>query len=241
MIAALLASVWGFLTNNIIFFACYIGSGNTFPPPLSKAEEAKLITMLDSGSKEARDKLIEHNLRLVAHIAKKYTVNGHDADDLLSIGTIGLIKGVSNFSSAKKTKLSTFLAKCIQNEILMYLRSGKKLRHEILLSNALGGDSEGNELTFSDIISDEDESVINEVAHNLRLKALYDKIGSVLTEREVYIISRRYGLFGYPEQTQNEIAESLDISRSYVSRIEKKAIEKLREALGIELPEAKSE
>ena len=241
MISVLLASVWGFLTNNIIFFACYISSGNTFPPPLSKAEEAKLITMLDSGSKEARDKLIEHNLRLVAHIAKKYTVNGHDADDLLSIGTIGLIKGVSNFSSAKKTKLSTFLAKCIQNEILMYLRSGKKLRHEILLSNALGGDSEGNELTFNDIISDEDESVINEVAHNLRLKALYDKIGDVLTKREVYIISRRYGLFGYPEQTQNEIAESLDISRSYVSRIEKKAIEKLREALGIELPEAKSE
>ncbi len=241
MISVLLASVWGFLTNNIIFFACYIGSGNTFPPPLSKAEEAKLITMLDSGSKEARDKLIEHNLRLVAHIAKKYTVGGHDADDLLSIGTIGLIKGVSNFSSAKKTKLSTFLAKCIQNEILMYLRSGKKLRHEILLSNALGGDSEGNELTFSDIISDEDESVINEVAHNLRLKALYDKIGDVLTEREVYIISRRYGLFGCVEQTQNEIAESLDISRSYVSRIEKKAIEKLREALGIELHKTKSE
>lgn len=235
MISALIASVWGFLTNNIIFFACYISQGSTFPPQLSKAEEYALIEELDKGSKEARDKLIEHNLRLVAHIAKKYTVNGHDADDLLSIGTIGLIKGVSGYSSAKKTKLSTFLAKCIQNEILMYLRAGKKLRHEVLLSNALGGDSEGNELTLNDIISDEDESVINEVAHNLRMKALYDKIGDTLTDREIYIISRRYGLFGYPEQTQNEIAESLDISRSYVSRIEKKAIGKLREALGIEL------
>ncbi|MDP4118010.1 MAG: RNA polymerase sporulation sigma factor SigK [Bacillota bacterium] len=227
LLIAFFSAIWGFISSNIVFFACYIG-GNTFPAPLSAAKEAELLERLEKGDACARDCLIEHNLRLVAHIAKKYTACGHDADDLLSIGTIGLIKGVSSYARGKHTKLSTFLAKCIQNEILMYLRSRKKLQKEVSLSDALGNDSEGNEITFFDIIADEDESVINEVALRIQVGILYEKIGNVLDTRESYIITKRYGLCGEPERTQNEIASSLGISRSYVSRIEKKALEKLR-------------
>ena len=231
MLTALFSAIWGFFSSNMVFFACYIGSTGTFPAPLSAKEEAFLLDALEQGDENARNKLIEHNLRLVAHIAKKYTITGHDADDLLSIGTIGLIKGVSAYSSDKHTKLSTFLAKCIQNEILMFLRSGKMLQNEVSLSDALGGDSEGNELTFQDVMSTEEESVINEVARHLQIKLLYEKMGNLLDERETYIVVHRYGLCGNQEKTQNEIAEKLGISRSYVSRIEKKAIEKLRQSL----------
>ena len=214
-----------------MFFACYINCTGSFPPALSANEENQLIEKMLSGDENARNLLIEHNLRLVAHIVKKYTTPTCTADDLLSIGTIGLIKGVSAYSKDRRTKLSTFLAKCIQNEILMYFRSGKKTQNEVSLSDALGNDSDGNELTFQDIIADEDESVINEVALHLQIKMLYDKMGNVLDERESYILCHRYGLCGTAEKTQNEIAEALGISRSYVSRIEKKAIEKLRESL----------
>ena len=229
MLTLLFSAIWGFLANNIIFFACYINN-NSFPPPLEADEERKLLIRLDEGDETARNTLIEHNLRLVAHIAKKYVVNGHDADDLLSIGTIGLIKGVSSYSIQKNTKLSTFLAKCIQNEILMHLRSGKKLQKELSLSEALGNDSEGNELTFFDVISDEDESVINEVSRHFQTKLLYEKIKNILNKREAQIIIYRYGLMGNGEKTQSEVAEILGISRSYVSRIEKRAIEKLKES-----------
>jgi len=231
MIASLISSVCGFFSSNIMFFACYINSGCSFPPPLSVQQENMLIENMQNGDENARNLLIEHNLRLVAHIVKKYTSGGQDADDLLSIGTIGLIKGVSAYTPKRHTKLSTFLAKCIQNEILMYFRAGKKVQNEVSLSDALGSDSDGNELTFQDIISDEDESVINEVALHIQIKMLYEKMSSTLDEREAFIIKQRYGLCGYTEKTQNEIAETLGISRSYVSRLEKKAIEKLRENL----------
>ncbi len=231
MISVLLSAIWGFLSSNTLFFACYINSGSTFPPPLTQSQENNLLKKLEEGDENARNMLIEHNLRLVAHIAKKYTVSPQDSDDLLSIGTIGLIKGVSGYASNKHTKLSTFLAKCIQNEILMHLRSTKKLQREVSLNDVLGGDSEGNEITFIDIISDDEQQVINEVATRLQIKALYEKIGNVLDRREHYIITARYGLCGKTEKTQNEIAEELGISRSYVSRLEKKAIEKLRSAL----------
>ncbi len=231
MISALLSAIWGFFSSNIVFFACYINNGGSFPPALSPEEENLLLIKMNEGDPDARNMLIEHNLRLVAHIVKKYSSGGSDSDDLLSIGTIGLIKGVSAYSPHKSTKLSTFLAKCIQNEILMYFRSGKKTQNEISLSEPIGCDGDGNELTFQDIMSSEDESVINEVSQHLQVKLLYEKIGKTLDEREKYIICKRYGLGGDGEKTQNEIAESLGISRSYVSRIEKKAIEKLRESL----------
>ncbi len=228
MISALLASIWGYLSSNLIFFACYIGNTNSFPEALTLQEETRLLESMEKGDDSARNTLIEHNLRLVAHIVKKYSSGAGDTDDLLSIGTIGLIKGINAYSLSKKTKLSTFLAKCIQNEILMYFRSGKKLNCEISLNEVLSGDSEGNELTIEDIISDEEESVINEVSKNLQIKLLYDKISDVLTSREKYIIINRYGLYGNRERTQNEVADKLGISRSYVSRIEKKAITKLK-------------
>ena len=231
MISALISGICGMFSSNLIFFACYINGSGSFPAALPPEKENELIQKMFSGDENARNLLIEHNLRLVAHIAKKYTTNTCTADDLLSIGTIGLIKGVSAYSKDRHTKLSTFLAKCIQNEILMYFRSGRKIQNEVSLSDALGNDSEGNELTFQDIIADEDESVINEVALHFQVKMLYEKMGSVLDERESYIICHRYGLGGVHEKTQNEIAETLGISRSYVSRIEKKAIEKLRESL----------
>lgn len=228
MLAQLLSSVFGYLSSNLIFFACYMGNGSSFPPQLSANEEAELLKRLANGDDTARNLLIEHNLRLVAHIVKKYSRSGTDSDDLLSIGTIGLIKGIDAFTLTKRTKLSTFLAKCIQNEILMYFRSGKKFQNEISINEVLSGDSEGNELTILDTITDEEESVINEVSRNIQVKLLYEKIGDILSEREKYIISNRYGLYGLKEKTQNEIADILGISRSYVSRIEKKAIGKLK-------------
>ncbi len=231
MISALISGICGMFSSNLMFFACYINGTGSFPPALSSARENELLEKMFSGDENARNLLIEHNLRLVAHIAKKYTTSTCSADDLLSIGTIGLIKGVSAYSKSRQTKLSTFLAKCIQNEILMYFRSGKKTQNEVSLNDSLSNDNEGNELTFQDIIADEDESVINEVALHLQVKMLYEKIGNILDEREAYIICHRYGLGGVREKTQNEIAEKLGISRSYVSRIEKKAVEKLRDSL----------
>ena len=219
------------LFSSFIHFILGLNTPQNYPPPLSAEEERKLFEALERGaqnSKSAREKLITHNLRLVAHIVKKYSSGGSDSDDLLSIGTIGLIKGIDAFTLTKRTKLSTFLAKCIQNEILMYFRSGKKFQNEISINEVLSGDSDGNELTILDTITDEEESVIKEVSKNLQVKMLYEKISDILSEREKYIKSNRYGLYGLKEKTQNEIADILGISRSYVSRIEKKAIGKLK-------------
>ncbi len=207
-----------------IFTAAY--SNNVFPDPLSKEEEDKCIELARLGDKEARNKLIEHNLRLVAHIVKKYDHRKDDVDDLISIGTIGLIKGVDSFSYKHGTRLTTYAAKCIENEILMYYRSDKKHNKNISINESIGFDKDGNEITFLDILKTpkpDFELDIQKKDNLLLLKKYFD----VLTEREKQIITKRYGLDNQDEITQKEIAKQLGISRSYVSRIEKRALTKI--------------
>ena len=207
-----------------IFTAAY--SNNIFPDPLSKEEEEIYVSKAKLGDKEARDKLIEHNLRLVAHIVKKYDHRTEDVDDLLSIGTIGLIKGVDSYTIKHGTRLTTYVAKCIENEILMYFRSDKKNSKNISLNESIGFDKDGNEITILDILKtptpDYAIDIHNKDSINL-LKTYFD----VLTEREKEIISKRYGLNTDKEITQKDIAKEMNISRSYVSRIEKRALTKL--------------
>ena len=182
---------------------------------------------MQAGDENAKNKLIEHNLRLVAHVAKKYTQTpGADSDDIISIGTIGLIKAISSFDPAKNARLATYAARCIENEILMSIRSTKKLNQEISINECLGHDSDGNEITFMDILTDEDEDVAHIADLNMDIRKLYKYIENSLTDREKEIIMMRYGLKG-KSVTQREIAKKLNISRSYVSRIEKKALTKL--------------
>ena len=207
-----------------IFTAAY--SNNVFPDPLSKEEEDKCIELARLGDKEARNKLIEHNLRLVAHIVKKYDHRKDDVDDLISIGTIGLIKGVDSFSYKHGTRLTTYAAKCIENEILMYYRSDKKHNKNISINESIGFDKDGNEITFLDILKTpkpDFELDIQKKDNLLLLKKYFD----VLTEREKQIITKRYGLDNQDEITQKEIAKQLGISRTYVSRIEKRALTKI--------------
>ena len=199
-------------------------------------KEEKLLEMYKNGDESAKNKLIEHNLRLVAHIAKKYTGIFKDGDDAVSIGTIGLIKGISSYNFDKKTKLSTYISRCIENEILMAVRSGKKAHNEVSIDEPIGTDSEGNNITFNDILSNEEDEILEVVNLKLVKSSLAKLIDSVLDKRERIIIVLRYGLADGREYTQNEIAKKLKISRSYVSRIEKRALEKLSENMqGVEL------
>ena len=199
---------------------------NVFPEPLSKDEEEKYINLLSEGNKEARDTLIERNLRLVAHITKKFENFNENQDDLISIGTIGLIKAIDTYNTTKTVKLTTYAAKCIENEILMYIRQNKKLQNNISLNDAIGYDKEGNIIELEDVLKEEykDISEIIDLRDNTILLRKYIK---VLTNREKEILIRRYGLLNQKEETQREIAKSLNISRSYVSRIEKRAVVKL--------------
>ena len=214
----------------------YMSNTNSFPKQLSGKEEEKLLEMYKNGDENAKNKLIEHNLRLVAHIAKKYTSIFKDGDDAVSIGTIGLIKGISSYNFDKKTKLSTYISRCIENEILMAVRSGKKVQNEISIDEPIGTDSEGNNITFNDILSNEGDEILDVVNLKLVKGSLSKLIDTVLDKREKVIIILRYGLADGREYTQNEIAKKLKISRSYVSRIEKKALEKLSENMqGMEL------
>jgi len=210
------------------FLLSYVSNNtNTFPKPLSPKEESECISLMHQGDEAAKNKLIEHNLRLVAHVAKKYNqVPGADGDDLISIGTIGLIKGISSFDGSKNTRLATYAARCIENEILMHIRSGKKLQNEVSLNECLGHDSDGNEITFMDILTAEEVDVAELADLNIDIKKLYQYIDEVLNDREKKIIRLRYGLSGNPA-TQRQIAKHMGISRSYVSRIEKKALIKL--------------
>ena len=211
-------------SNFYIFTASY--SNNIFPQPLSKEEEEETLKKANMGDKAARGKLIEHNLRLVAHIVKKYDYRNEDMDDLISIGTVGLIKGVDSYSSKHKTRLTTYCARCIENEILMYFRSNKKNNKNVSIDEAVGYDKEGNVITLLDILKTKDPDFAMELHKEDNLKYL-SKYFKILTDREKDIIIKRYGLDGNEEITQKEIAKKLGISRSYVSRIEKRALTKM--------------
>ncbi len=213
-------------------FSC-VYSGETFPKPLTREEEEKYIKEYQEGSIDAKNILIEHNLRLVAHIVKKYTNFQKDSEDLISIGTIGLIKGISTFKDGKGTKLVTYCARCIENEILMYIRSSKKYNKDIYLQDTVGVDKDGNEVTLQDKVADDSINIDEEVFLKMQTKTLYQKIKSLLKGKEKTIIELRYGLLDGKERTQIDIAKKLGISRSYVSRIEKRAIEKLSKEMNI--------
>lgn len=209
----------------------YVGNGASFPKPLTESEEKYYLTKLQEGDPLAKDILVERNLRLVAHIVKKYSYSGKDSDDLISIGTIGLIKAIDSYNSSKGTRLATYAARCIENEILMLIRNNKKTKGEVYLQDPIGVDKEGNEISLMDILSSEEDSVIEIVENRIQVKKLYEEIDNCLKGRERLIILMRYGLKDGRAKTQREIASLLGISRSYVSRIEKRALKKLNRQL----------
>ena len=210
-----------------VFAVGYISGSNLFPEPLTAQEEKIYLEQLKSGDEEARNILIERNLRLVAHVVKKYANTKVEQDDLISIGTIGLIKGINSFNVEKGSKLSTYVSRCIDNEILMYLRSTKKLNAEVYLNEPIGKDKDDNVVTLQEVLENNDRNIEEEVDLKMKIKKLYKKMGEVLKDRERTIIELRFGLDGRKPKTQHEIADMMGISRSYVSRIETKAIGKL--------------
>ncbi|SKA81773.1 RNA polymerase, sigma 27/28 subunit, RpsK/SigK [Caloramator quimbayensis] len=207
-------------------FIGYVAGSSSFPYPLTEEEERKLFFLYKSGDESAKNELITRNLRLVAHIIKKFSPQGRDADDLISIGTVGLIKAIESFDYNKGNRLATYAAKCIENEILMYVRANKKIKSEVYLQDPIGVDKEGNEICLMDVLGTDSDAVLDEVENKVSIKKLYNLIEKILEGKEKLIIQLRYGLTGEP-QTQREIAALLGISRSYVSRIEKKALKKL--------------
>ena len=214
--------------SGIVIFALHVTAASSFPQPLSAKEERECFEKMTAGDKKARAKLIEHNLRLVAHIIKKYYGNSAEQDDLISIGTIGLIKAVSTFDYEKGARFATYASRCIENEILMYFRNKKKYAQDVSFTEPIDSDKDGNTLSLIDIMADE-RSVAEDIEDKLRDERLYKVIGDTLSLREKEIIYLRYGLDGRRSYTQREVAKHLGISRSYVSRIEKKALETLRE------------
>ncbi|RKD34600.1 RNA polymerase sporulation sigma factor SigK [Thermohalobacter berrensis] len=232
MWTALLAVAEVFL-KPILFNLGYVTNNNSFPQPLTPEEEEEYLRLYENGDEEAKNVLIERNLRLVAHIVKKYHNTGRDMDDLISIGTIGLIKAISTFDRSKGTRLATYAAKCIDNEILMCIRANKKTKSEVSLQDPIGIDKEGNEITLIDILGTDADEVVDEVDLKIQVKKLYNKMSKVLKDREKKIIELRYGLVNGGCKTQREIAKMLGISRSYVSRIEKRAIKKLSKAFNV--------
>ena len=223
----MLLELFAKIFSSIILFALHAVQGGSFPEPLKAAEEEKLLLAYKAGDIKARDKIIEHNLRLVAHIVKKYGTSPDMQEDLISIGTIGLIKAVTTFNTEKGIRLATYAARCIENEILMYFRSTKKNSNELLLEDPIDYDAEGNALTLMDIISD-DTNISEIIDTKIKVEKLRKLLKSRLTARERKIIELRYGLTERGELTQRTIAKELKISRSYVSRIEKGALEKLK-------------
>ena len=209
----------------------YIQSGTLFPEPLSSEEERKYLILMKNGDEKARNILIERNLRLVAHVCKKYAFSGIDQDDLISIGTIGLIKGINSFNIEKNIKLATYVAKCIENEVLMFLRSSKKTNNEVYLNEPIGKDKDDNVMTLGEVLENNERAIEDTVDLKMKIKELYSKMKNVLQDREQKIIELRFGLNGDKPKTQKEIAKMLNISRSYVSRIETKAIGKLSKAI----------
>ena len=215
------------LATSIFYFALNVTSHGAFPPPLSAKKEEELLLKVQEGDIDARNKLVEHNLRLVAHIVKKYYATGAEQDDLISIGTIGLIKAVSTFKSDKNIRLATYAARCIENEILMFFRNQKKTSQDVFISDPIDTDKEGNSLSLIDVIAD-NRDIVEEIDTKMKLQRLKVIFPAVLDKRERQIIEMRYGICGSTELTQREIAKKLGISRSYVSRIEKAALEKLK-------------
>lgn len=213
---------------NLVYFALHISGTSTFPKPLSPKEEKECFEKIKQGDDKARDKLIEHNLRLVAHIIKKYYSTYKEQEDLISIGTIGLIKAVNSYDFEKKTKFATYASKCIENEILMYFRSKKKTNQDVFISDPIDCDKDGNSLTLMDVMA-QDDDITDDIDLRMKSAALYKILENKLTKREKNIIIMRYGLYNTVPKTQREVAKCFDISRSYVSRIEKKAIEILRD------------
>lgn len=220
--------------RNIFFFALHFDSGAVFPKPLSKSQEEELFQRMSEGDKAAKNKLIEHNLRLVAHIVKKYNGSAIEQDELISIGTIGLIKAVSTFDFTKGARFATYASRCIANEILMTFRAAKKSASDICMNEPIETDKDGNALTLMDLI-DDGTDINEQVDMKIRSKQLYRFLESCLDERELEIIVRRYGLYGHIPLTQNQVADKLNISRSYVSRLEKKAVSKLKKMYDTEL------
>lgn len=215
------------LASGIYYLALHVTGAGSFPSPLSAAQEYELLKKTQDGDMSARNSLVEHNLRLVAHIVKKYYASGCDQEDLISIGTIGLIKAVSTFKPDKSIRLSTYAARCIENEILMHFRNLKKTSQDVYISDPIDTDKDGNALTLIDVIADEGD-ISEQLDTKIKLERLREILDSTLDKREKKIIELRYGLGGCKELTQREIAVMLKISRSYVSRIEKAALEKLR-------------
>ena len=213
--------------HSAIFTVDYISSNQLFPEPLTIEEEKQYLQKLKDGDEEARNILIERNLRLVAHVCKKYSSTKVEQDDLISIGTIGLIKGINSFEPTKHVKLSTYVSRCIDNEILMHLRATKKIGAEVSLEDPIGKDKDDNTVTLQDVLENSERNIEDEVDLKMKIKKLYEKIKLVLKDREKLIIEMRFGLNGQKPKTQNQIAEMMGISRSYVSRIETKAIGKL--------------
>lgn len=226
MFALSISSFLAFLKTTI-FLVGYISTNNLFPEPLTPEEESIYLEKYSHGDEESRNILIERNLRLVAHVCKKYSTANVDQDDLISIGTIGLIKGINSFDNSKGVRLSTYVARCIDNEILMHLRSTKKLGAEVFLDEPIGKDKDDNTVTLQEVLENNDRSIEEIVDIKFKIKKLYGKMKEVLKDREKLILELRFGLNGDKPKTQNQIAEMLGISRSYVSRIETKAIGKL--------------
>ncbi len=211
--------------SNLLYFALHITGNGSFPRPLSAKEERETLELIKQGDVSAKNKLIEHNLRLVAHIIKKYYASHTEPDDLISIGTIGLIKAATTFDYEKGTRFATYASRCIENEILMHFRAQKKASQDVYISDPIDTDSEGNALTLMDIVADED-TIVDDIDLKMKSEKLYNYI-TALDGREKRIIHMRYGLGGNTPLTQREVAYKLGISRSYVSRIEKKALSKL--------------
>lgn len=220
-----------FFLKSAIFLVGYISNNSLFPEPLSFNEEQYYLNLLSEGNEEAKNILIERNLRLVAHVCKKYSSTNIELDDLISIGTIGLIKGINSFDSSKGVRLATYVSRCVDNEILMYLRSIKKLNSEFYLEEPIGKDKDDNTITLQEILESNNRPIEDEVDLKFKIKKLYIKMKEVLKSREKLILELRFGLDGNKPKTQNEIAQMMGISRSYVSRIETKAIGKLAQEI----------
>lgn len=220
--------------SHIFFLFGYISSNNLFPEPLSKTEEDYYLKKYFEGDKEAKNKLIEHNLRLVAHIAKRYANNEQELDELISIGSIGLIKAINSFKGEKNFKISTYASRCIENEVLMYLRANKKTKSEVSMNTIIGTDKDGNDMELAETLENNSKDAIDTVYNKMVVNQIIEYVNTKLPKREKYIMELRYGLNGNEQKTQQQIADELGISRSYVSRIETKVQTKLKKYIKYE-------